>query len=82
MKDGLAAAAGQVCHCMSWPTPTGRADVDLGDQHVDGIELGDRCGGGGGRRPPSGQQRGNAAGGDRNPEHNKTRGFHTLHFPQ
>ena len=30
---------------------------------------------------PLGEQRGNAAGGDRNDKNNNTRGFHTLHFP-
>ena len=59
-------------------------DVGLGDQDVDGV---DRGGGDGlrGRRlvaATPGEQRGSAAGGDRDHENDKTRGFHTLHFPQ
>ena len=59
-------------------------DVDLGDQDLDGV---DRGGDDGLRRrrlfaTAAGEQRGSAAGGDRDHEDNKTRGFHTLHFPQ
>jgi len=62
------------------------AEIDVAprDQDVDGVHLDglERCG----RRrlvaTTSGEQRRNAAGGNRNHENNKTRGFHTLHFPQ
>ena len=85
MNAGLAACVGQSCHCMScamiaWPSWMSA----LRDQHVDGVDL-DGGDGGGGRRlvaASSGEQRGGAAGGDRDHENNKTRGFHTLHFPQ
>ena len=57
------------------------ADVGLGDQDVDGFELGDRRRRGGGWSGPAGEQRGDTAGGEGDDEHNDTRGFHTLHFP-
>ena len=85
MKFALAAAAGQVCQRRSWRRSTvPDADVGLGDQHVDGFELGDRRGRRFGRLlvDRAGEQRGNAAGGEGDDKHNDTRGFHTLHFPR
>ena len=59
-------------------------DVAPRDQDVDGIHL-DGLDGSGRRRlvaTASGEQCRNTTGGNRNHEDNKTRGFHTLHFPQ
>jgi hypothetical protein len=61
-----------------------KRDIALGDQNIDGIQLGGfgRCGG---RRlviATPGEQRRDSASGDGDNEDNKTRGFHTLHFPQ
>jgi hypothetical protein len=82
MKFALAAAAGQVCQLLGG-NRMAQSDVRIGDQDVDGFQLDDRGGGGRLRRRvgSSGQQRGNAASGDGDHEHNDTRGFHTLHFP-
>jgi hypothetical protein len=59
-------------------------DVGFRDEDVDGIDLG---GGDGSRRRrflagSSGEQRCDATGGNCYYENDKTRGFHTLHFPQ
>jgi hypothetical protein len=59
-------------------------DVAPRDQNVDGIHF-DGLNGSGRRRlvaTASGKQGRDATGGNRNHEDNKTRGFHTLHFPQ
>jgi hypothetical protein len=60
------------------------SDIVFRDEDVDGIDLGcgDRC-----RRRrfltgSSGEQRCDATGGNRYHKNDKTRGFHTLHFPQ
>ena len=59
-------------------------DVDLGDQDLDGVDRGSGHGLRGRRllATTAGEQRGSAAGGDGDHENDKTRGFHTLHFPQ
>jgi hypothetical protein len=58
------------------------ADIDLGDQDLDRIDLGNRLRGCGGRIRPSRQQCGKSACRNRHAEHDETRGFHTLHFPR
>src|SRR5262245_6005116 len=58
------------------------ADIDLGDQNLDGVDLCDGSRRSGRRVGSCRQQCGNSASSNGNAEDNETRGFHTLHFPR
>ena len=81
MKLPVAALAGQSCHCTSpGDTVLPIGDVGFGDEDLDRGDFGRRRGLDLRRLfRTAGQHGGNATGCDGDGQHNKTRGFHTLH---
>ena len=83
MKLAPADAAGHICQRKSLGATVLPVPISLLATSTSTVSS---CATGPGRRRRSigsaRQQRRNTAGGNRNPEYNDTRGFHTLHFPQ